>query len=69
MLLPGVWLWAAVRRFGCIFMKNNALMAGQQVTPGKGSSTLTDKGLLLGVCSGACKHQSIDSITRIHAWR
>lgn len=50
-------------------MKDNALMAGQQVTPGKGSSTLADKGLLLSVCSDSCKHQSIGSITKIHAWR
>ena len=49
MLFSGVRLRRAIRRLGCIFVKGNTLMAGQQVAPCKGSSTLADEGLLLGV--------------------
>lgn len=48
-LPPGVRLRGATRGFGCIFMKGDALMAGQQVAAGKGSPTLADEGLLFGV--------------------
>lgn len=49
LLLPGVRLRGATRRLGCVFMEGDALVAGQQVATGKGSPTLADEGLLLGV--------------------
>lgn len=49
MMLPGGRLWGLVRGLRRIFMQGDALVAGQEVSPGKGSSTLAEEGLLLGV--------------------
>lgn len=55
MLLPRVRLWGPIRGLRCIFMKGDALVAGQEVSPGKGSSALADEWLLLGVLpTGRC---------------
>lgn len=48
-LLPGVRLGGLIRGLRCIFMEGDALVAGQEVSPGKGSSTLAEEGLLLRV--------------------
>lgn len=60
MLLAGARLREAFGRLGHMYMlvEGDALVAGQEVTPGKGGSTLAraDKGLLLGIWGmGRCR--------------